>query len=499
MFLFIFGYILNAMKKIYLIIVLFTAFNFPSFSQNIGIGTNTPHPSAALEIADSSKGFLLPRMNVIERNLIVNPAEGLMIFNMSSGCPNYYFNSSWHEWCGTGVMPLATLSGLNCASASISGSLFMGIPASGVSCTISYTGGNGGVIASQSFASSGVDGLNANFVTDTLANGSGTLTCTITGTPDNSGVAAFQISIGSQTCSLFINVGLPAPFIISSTPSSPGNSLTTVSLFISGPANKTIQVFKNITGTGTPAYTAVTNVNIGGVYYASVPVIVNSNASTNFTAKAIDEFGNTSDLSNSFVYIHDAVAPSAPVITSSSPASPSRTSTLPTITVTGEVGSTIRIYSGGSCTGSILGTGVVSIGGAASIAISVTSNASTILSATATDAAGNVSACSNTFTYIHDNVAPTTPIITSSTPTSPGNSLTPTLSIIGEVGSTLQVYNNSSGTGSPVATTTIPVGGLAIVAVTVSSSTTTTFTAKLIDAAGNVSGLSFGLTYTHSF
>jgi hypothetical protein len=585
---------------LYFLLLLFVSLNsFSQIPQNntgggMGIGTSTPNPSALLELSSPSKGFLPPRMTVIERDSISNPAEGLMIFNTSSGCPNYYYGGSWHEWCGTRVLPLATLSGLNCNSVIVTGNLLMGTPASGVSCTISYSGGNGGVFASQAISSTGVSGLTANLISDTLANGSGTLECTITGTPDNSGNASFQISIGSLACSISVNVGLPAPAILYSSPASPSNTSTTPTLTISGPANKTIQVFNNSTGTGSPAFSAIANVNVGGVYYALIPVIVTSNSSTTFTAKAVDGIGNTSSISNSLIYVHDNVSPSAPTITSSTPISPSRTSTTPNINLTGEVGSTINIYSGSGCTGSFIGSGVVSAGGAASITVTVTSNAATVLTATATDAAGNVSSCSNTFTYIHDvmapsspvfissspsspsktsttptitlsgesgsiiriyagsscagsvlssgvvsggsaavtvtansnsttfftataidaagnlsacspsfsythdNIAPAAPIITSSTPTSPGNSLTPTLSFTGEAGSTLLVYNNAAGTGSPVATTTISAGGVATATVTVISSSTTTFTAKTTDAAGNVSALSSGFTYTHT-
>ena len=44
-------------------------------SQNIGIGTATPHPSAALEIKSSSMGLLIPGMTQAQRNAISSPAQ----------------------------------------------------------------------------------------------------------------------------------------------------------------------------------------------------------------------------------------------------------------------------------------------------------------------------------------------------------------------------------------------------------------------------------------
>ncbi len=67
-----------------------------AFSQNVGIGTNTPHPSAALDITDTAKGILIPRMTMNQRNAIQNPAEGLMIYQIDSTRGFWYYNaSSW--------------------------------------------------------------------------------------------------------------------------------------------------------------------------------------------------------------------------------------------------------------------------------------------------------------------------------------------------------------------------------------------------------------------
>jgi hypothetical protein len=46
-----------------------------------GIGTKKPDESSVLDI-DSKKRLLIPRMSSDERNLIKNPANGLIIYNI---------------------------------------------------------------------------------------------------------------------------------------------------------------------------------------------------------------------------------------------------------------------------------------------------------------------------------------------------------------------------------------------------------------------------------
>jgi hypothetical protein len=60
------------------------------FSQNVGIGTNTPNASAALDISDTTRGILIPRVTLNQRNAIQNPTEGLMVYQ-KDGVKGYYF------------------------------------------------------------------------------------------------------------------------------------------------------------------------------------------------------------------------------------------------------------------------------------------------------------------------------------------------------------------------------------------------------------------------
>ncbi len=67
------------------------------FSQtnNVGIGTFTPDPSAILELSDSTRGFLPPRLTTAQRSAIVNPAPGLQIFNTTDSLMEFWNGQCW--------------------------------------------------------------------------------------------------------------------------------------------------------------------------------------------------------------------------------------------------------------------------------------------------------------------------------------------------------------------------------------------------------------------
>lgn len=54
------------------------------FSAQVGIGTTTPDSSAVLDLVSIDRGFLLPRLTTTQRQTILNPAKGLMIYNLTT-------------------------------------------------------------------------------------------------------------------------------------------------------------------------------------------------------------------------------------------------------------------------------------------------------------------------------------------------------------------------------------------------------------------------------
>lgn len=80
--------------KIVLIVLLFVKI---ACVAQVGIGTSNPNESAILDVNSSSKGFLPPRMTIVERNNIKNPSQGLLIYcqNCCSGGTLSFFDSQW--------------------------------------------------------------------------------------------------------------------------------------------------------------------------------------------------------------------------------------------------------------------------------------------------------------------------------------------------------------------------------------------------------------------
>jgi len=70
-----------------------------------GIGTSTPDASAALEISSTTQGFLPPRMTASQRNAL-SPAEGLIIYNLTTHQPNYFDGKSWMNFDGSAANPI---------------------------------------------------------------------------------------------------------------------------------------------------------------------------------------------------------------------------------------------------------------------------------------------------------------------------------------------------------------------------------------------------------
>ena len=75
-----------------------------AYSQ-VGIGTTTPHASAALDIESTNKGFLPPRMTTAQRDAISSPAEGLLIYNLENGCLEFWNDNYWVSACDGAAQP----------------------------------------------------------------------------------------------------------------------------------------------------------------------------------------------------------------------------------------------------------------------------------------------------------------------------------------------------------------------------------------------------------
>lgn len=68
---------------------------------SVGIGIDTPNNSALLDLSSTAKGFLVPRMTLIERNAIASPLTGLLIYQTDNTPGFYHYNGA--AWVQTGA------------------------------------------------------------------------------------------------------------------------------------------------------------------------------------------------------------------------------------------------------------------------------------------------------------------------------------------------------------------------------------------------------------
>lgn len=61
---------------------------------DVGVGSE-PEVSAALSVASTTKGLLFPRMTEVQRDAIVTPAEGLMVYNLTTHKLNLRVAAAW--------------------------------------------------------------------------------------------------------------------------------------------------------------------------------------------------------------------------------------------------------------------------------------------------------------------------------------------------------------------------------------------------------------------
>ena len=86
------------MKKNILAILLMIALAITTSSNaQVGIGVSTANinQSAQLDVVSTTKGFLPPRMTTTERDAIVSPASGLVIFNTTTNSLEYKSSTGW--------------------------------------------------------------------------------------------------------------------------------------------------------------------------------------------------------------------------------------------------------------------------------------------------------------------------------------------------------------------------------------------------------------------
>ncbi|MHC1774996.1 MAG: tail fiber domain-containing protein [Lentimicrobium sp.] len=86
----------------YLLVLLFSLIILcnpnQAFSQGVAINESNalPDPSAMLDVSSTSRGILIPRMTQAQRNSILNPSSGLLVYQGNQTSGFYFFNGT--EW-----------------------------------------------------------------------------------------------------------------------------------------------------------------------------------------------------------------------------------------------------------------------------------------------------------------------------------------------------------------------------------------------------------------
>ena len=138
--------------------------------------------------------------------------------------------------------------------------------------------------------------------------------------------------------------------------------------------------------------------------------------------------------------------PVAPNSLGATPAGPANDNS-PKISGSAEAGSTVKLYTTTDCSGAVAASGTAAAFGSPGFAVAVSDDSTTTFKATSTDAAGNVSSCWTGVTYVEDSTAPAAPASLDSTPVSPANNNTPSISGNAAVSSTVKLYTTTDCSG----------------------------------------------------
>jgi len=265
-------------------------------------------------------------------------------------------------------------------------------------------------------------------------------------------------------------------------------------------ANTPVSIYDN----GTLIGTAVTN---AAGAWTFTPTTALSQGDHLFTARATDASGNQSPLSSPFALRIDTSAPAAPSIVSvtddvgtvQGPVANGGVTNdvLPTLRGTAEAGSIVTVFSDGTAIGTAITDSTGNWSFQTTTALTEGGHA---LSATATDAAGNVSPTSGLYNVVIDTIPPAAPVITSiyddmapniGTVLNGGlsNDTTPTINGTSLANTTVLIYDGTTLLGS---TTSNALGAWSFTPASAIGNGAHSFTAQAVDTAGNASASSNG-------
>ena len=264
-------------KTIFLFSIVFLSYQ-ESYGQ-IGIGTTTPDASSVLEVSSGDKGVLFPRLTIVQRDAIVNPAKGLTVYNLDEDCLQINVGSSLSpDWSCVGGSSSASVVN-NCDINGFEGTYINSVALTG-SNKFSVTINNNSFDASTinfttgDLVLSGVGGLSVSSVSPISAiiesGGSQVVEYTLTGTPSSTGTLTGVWTKLGLNCTKTVNVvngdamfTLPQTAIVTSI--NDGTPLIDIQGVVDNASNQLTITLPYTGGTGTyDAYTGTYTPNNSG-------------------------------------------------------------------------------------------------------------------------------------------------------------------------------------------------------------------------------------------
>ena len=252
--------------------------------------------------------------------------------------------------------------------------------------------------------------------------------------------AVGNTSLDSNTNTFMVDTGGPAAPVVTTPANASITNDNTPTYSGTAEAGSTVTVIVD----GTPVGTTTAN---GSGAWSFTPTAALADGPHAVKATATDTVGNTGPESNINTFTVDTAPPAAPVVTAPANGSTTNDNT-PTYSGTAEAGSTVTVIVDGTPVGTTTanGSGAWSFTPVAALA-----DGPHTVKATATDAANNTSAESNTNTFTVDTTAPAAPVVLTPANGSTINDNTPTYSGTAEPGSTVTVIVDGSAVGTATA------------------------------------------------
>ena len=85
------------MRKTHTLIIMLLILGGKLAHAQIGINTTTPNVSAVLDVSADNKGILFPRMTTLQKNAILAPVDGLMVYDTDIHAHFIFIDGEWRS------------------------------------------------------------------------------------------------------------------------------------------------------------------------------------------------------------------------------------------------------------------------------------------------------------------------------------------------------------------------------------------------------------------